>query len=189
MNDINPQLALFDLDGTLFDTEKANHIAYDTACRKVCSISLTESFFHTKCMSRNYRDFLPLAGIPDDKLKEVHDLKKSIYPDCISYIRKNEQLFTIALGLKEGGTKLCLVTTASEKNTFDILDHFGCRDVFDLIITQETVPDLKPSPAAYLYAMNYYSADPAKCIVFEDSDLGVEAAMNSGASVMRIERF
>lgn len=189
MNEINPKLALFDLDGTLFDTEKANYVAYDKACRELCSISLTESFFHEKCMSRNYKDFLPLAGVPGDMLKPVHDLKKSIYADCIPYIRKNEQLFTIARCLKEGGTKLCLVTTASEKNTFDILDHFACRDLFDLIITQETVPDLKPSPAAYLYAMDQFSVEPGQCIIFEDSDLGVEAARNSGACVMRIERF
>lgn len=183
------KLALFDLDGTLFDTEKANYLAYKKACNEICGIDISESFFHEQCMSRNYKEFLPLAGVTADKFHDIHEYKKKIYPELFSHIRENTSLFSMARLMKSSGTLLCVVTTASRKNTLDILEHFKCAEFFDLIVTQENVTELKPSPQAYLYAMEHFSASPGECVIFEDSELGIEAACKSGASVFGVKRF
>ena len=183
------KLALFDLDGTLFDTEKANFLAYRKACADICGISISEQFFHEQCMSRNYKEFLPLAGVPEDKLHEIHELKKNIYTSFFPYVRKNLSLFSMAEAMRKNGAFLSLVTTASKKNTLDILEYFHCSDFFDLIVTQEMVTELKPSPQAYLYAMEYFSVSPEECVIFEDSETGIEAACKSKASVFCVKRF
>ena len=187
MNHNGIKLAMFDMDGTLFDTEKANYLAYKEACGD--DYPLSETFFHEKCMSRNYKEFLPLLGVPEDMLGPIHKKKLACYTKHFGSIQPNRHLFAIAEGLKRSGTKLCLVTTASEKNTLELLDFFQYTDIFDLLVTQETVHALKPAPDAYLYAIEYFQVDPADTVIFEDSDLGIEAAEKTGASVFRVEKF
>ena len=189
MTDNCIKLALFDLDGTLFDTEKANYLAYRKACNDICGVIITEDFFHEQCMSRNYKEFLPLAGVTADKFHDIHECKKKIYPDFFPSIRKNESLFSMAELMKSAGTFLSLVTTASRRNTLDILEHFGCTDFFDLLVTQEMVTELKPSPQAYLYAMEHFSVSPEQCVIFEDSETGITAARKSGAAVYCVKHF
>ena len=68
------KLAMFDLDGTLFDTSMSNFYSYYDAIRRICGHKIDKGFFLTKCYSRNYRSFLPDLGVSDDKIKEVHNL-------------------------------------------------------------------------------------------------------------------
>ena len=76
-------LALFDLDGTLFDTHDANFYAYKQAL-STYGIELDRSYFRNKCFRRNYRDFLPELLNDDRKIEDVSDA--SI--DNISQLKK-----------------------------------------------------------------------------------------------------
>ena len=138
------KLAMFDLDGTLFDTEKANYLAYKQACGE--EFPVDEEFFRLHCMSRSYKAFLPKLGVPETRFKEIHDKKIECYPHYLSSVRKNETLFDIAAALKSTGAKLCIVTTASRKNTEQLLSQFECAALFDLLVTQEVVTKQKPEP-------------------------------------------
>ena len=53
------KLAMFDLDGTLYDTSMSNFYSYEEAIKKICGISIDKDFFVNKCFGRNYRSFLP----------------------------------------------------------------------------------------------------------------------------------
>ena len=184
MNVPKIRLAMFDLDGTLFDTEHANFLAYKDACG--AEYPLSEKFFHECCMSRSYKEFLPELGVDESRLAEIHEKKIKLYSGYFSAIRQNIPLFDIAGLLRGGGAKLAVVTTASRTNTMELLRYFNCEDFFDLLVTQETVKNLKPSPDAYLYAMHHFGVLPEECVIFEDSDNGVKAAVSSGAAVYRI---
>ena len=181
------RLAMFDLDGTLFDTEKANYLAYQEACGK--EFPLSEGFFHEFCMSRNYREFLPLLGVPPERFQEIHEQKIKCYPNYFDAIRVNASLFQIAELFRSQGSKLCIVTTASRVNTLDLLNTFGYAEFFDLLVTQETVKNLKPAPDAYLYAMQYFQVNAENCVIFEDSPSGLRAAKDSGATVYSVVQF
>jgi beta-phosphoglucomutase len=177
------KIALFDLDGTLFDTEKANYLAYKEACGEY---ELSESFFHDHCMSKNYKEFLPLIGIPDDLTESVHTRKKQCYKKYFNDIKPNDFLFQLIDLFRQNGIRTCIVTTASAKNTYELLEHFDCKDRFDLIVTQETVPNLKPHPDAYLYAIEQFGNTPGECVIFEDSGVGITAAAKTGATVLKV---
>lgn len=181
------KLAMFDLDGTLFDTEQANYLAYKEACGEDHLFS--EDFFHEQCMSRSYKEFLPKIGIPKSDLDEVHKKKLQCYRNYFSAIRQNTSLFCLAKLLRVGGAKLSVVTTASKTNTMELLEYFQCETFFDLLVTQETVSNLKPFPDAYLYTMRHFGMKPAQCVIFEDSLTGLQAAMATGAAVYRISQF
>lgn len=182
------KLAEFDMDGTLFDTATANFMAYREACAGYAE--LDEVFFRRECFSRNYHEFLPLLGISDVCIMEnIHRKKTAVYADYFDEIRVNLRLFDIAALLKQNGTALALVTTASRENTDALLSHFGYEKFFDLLVTGETVSRLKPFPDAFIYAMNYFNADKDNTIIFEDSEVGLKAASQTGAAVYKIIDF
>lgn len=101
---------------------------------------------------------------------------------------KNNHLFRIIEGLRDE-YYISIVTTASKKNTNDILNYFAVADFFDLVITQEDMINKKPDPEGFLMAMNHYNVSTENTIIFEDSDIGIEAARASKANVCVIDRI
>ena len=181
------QLAMFDLDGTLFDTRQANYMAYCEACGS--EFPMTQEFFNQFCMSYSYRKFLPLLGVPEERLLEIHDKKIKCYTDYFHKIRENKALFALIFLLKKEKIPVSLVTTASRSGTCELLKYFGYTGIFDLLVTQESVSRLKPAPDAYQYAMEHFHAEPQKCIIFEDSPVGMQAAKASGAVAFCVSQF
>ena len=186
MRDI--KLALFDMDGTLFDTREPNFLSYEKACAEH-GIDIDRDFFMHRCYGRNYRDFLPDLGVPDDLITTVHDNKIAYYNDMLDKISPNERLFGVIDCLRKCGVKTALVTTASKSNTEAILRVFGCDGLFDLVMTQDDCERQKPAPDCYISAMAHFGAEPCECIIFEDASVGVAAAAASGAAVYKVEKF
>ena len=71
----------------------------------------------------------------------------------------------------------------------DILMYFGYDNLFELLITQEDITKTKPDPQGYLLAMEHFSAQPEDTIIFEDSDVGIQAARATMATVMVVNQF
>lgn len=182
------KLAMFDLDGTLFDTNKANYLSYKEACSGFCDIS--ENFFYEHCMGKNYKTFLPLLGVEDkENIELIHKRKSDNYKSFFSFIRPNFSLLKIAELFKTNGIKIAIITTASRSNTSALLKFFDYDDFFDLVVTQEMTDKTKPFPDGYLYAMKYFHCTPDESIIFEDSDVGLQAALNTETAVYKIVRF
>lgn len=118
-------------------------------------------------------------------MKRIHDYKKIAYEKYLSYAVKNETLFSVIECL-HGKYTVALVTTASRKNTEDILMAFGVLEQFDFILTQEDVSETKPSLECFMLAMKKAGSTPENTIIFEDSDTGLKAAELSGAKYVKV---
>jgi len=179
-------LAIFDLDGTLFDTRGVNQAAYAQALEER-GFSLGFDYFCAHCDGRHASEFLPEIISSGDRalLKEIHGRKKELYGGYLDRSVINAHLFRIIEGLS-GCYNIALATTASRQNAMQLLEHHGKSGVFDLIVTQEDVKRVKPDPECFLQAMRYFHAAAGDTIIFEDSQAGVEAAVKSGASVCRV---
>lgn len=70
----------------------------------------------------------------------------------------------------------------------DILNFYKVSERFELLVSQEDVSRPKPDPEGFLKAMEYFSVVPENTIIFEDSEDGIQAALESGGCVMRVER-
>ena len=180
-------LALFDLDGTLFDTRDVNYYAYKDALEPF-GIELDKEYFVTKCNGRHYTEFLPVVMGNSDHLEEVHKAKKITYAANLDKARENKQLFEIIKVMKET-YHIAIVTTASRKNTMDILRHFGYENLFEYLITQEDITKVKPDPQGFLLGMKHFGADAENTVIFEDSDVGIKAARATGATVLVVDQF
>lgn len=167
------RLALFDLDGTLFDTRKVNYLAYKEAMN---GYDLDYDYYCTNCNGRNYLQFLPeiIPGIARGDMEIIHEAKKTAYPRYLEYAILNEELLLRKAQIN------AVVTTASRKNTNDILNYFNICSEFDFIITKEDVINTKPDPECLFLALEKAGVKANDAIVFEDSKEGVEAARRAG---------
>ena len=183
---VKTKLALFDLDGTLYDTRRVNFFSYKKALETV-DCTLDYDYFSEYCNGKHYT-FLPMIMKDISHMEEVHELKKSYYSEFLSETIENEHLFRMILCMKQE-YYIGLVTTASRKNSEEILKYHNRLDLFDFIISQEDVEKKKPDPEGFVKAMQRYGINPEDTIIFEDSEVGIEAAEQSGATVFVVRGF
>lgn len=180
------KLAIFDMDGTLFDTKEANFMAYKTVLEDY-DYNLEYEYFIKNCFGKHYKDFL--NGIVDEKLfEEVHSKKKKLYRDYLDYIKENKELFNIIKLLKTE-YYIALVTTASKQNTEDLLLHYDKVNLFDLVLTHNDIEKSKPDPEGFNKAIKHFNVSSEDTIIFEDSETGIEAARKTGATVLVVDKF
>lgn len=181
------KLAIFDLDGTLFNTNDVNYFAYSDALKEQ-GYELNYDYYCKYCNGRHYRIFLPEIIDKPNVIEIVHNRKKELYSEYLGKAIINTHLFNIINNLKKD-YHIALVTTASKKNTYDILEYFDKLNLFDYIITHEDVEKVKPNPEGFLKAMNHFGTNKEDTIIFEDSKVGIQAARQTGASVFVIDKF
>ncbi len=182
------KLIMVDLDGTLFDTKKVNYLAYKDAVSKY-GYNLDYEYYCEKCNGNYYMDFLPEITTTDKMiLEDIHNMKKERYNTYLSEAVMNINLVEMLKQLKEI-CKVVVVTTASKRNTYDILKQFNIFELFDLIITQDDVSNPKPNPECYLTVVDKYGYDKDECVIFEDSKTGIEAAKRAGIQYFVVKGF
>lgn len=182
------KLAIFDLDGTLFDTVPANFAAYRGVLEKY-GFTIDQDYFATRCNGRYYKDFLPeIIGEDPILMEQIHEEKIATYPQYYSHIRENKGLFSLLDALSHQ-YHIALVSTAAKKSVYEILELFQKTHVFDLILTQAEIPRNKPAPDGFLMAMEHFSSKPENTVIFEDSPQGIAAAKAAGAQYFVVKEI
>lgn len=182
------RLAIFDFDGTLFDTVPANAAAYACALAKH-GVTLNEKFFAEYCNGRYYRDFLPLLVGQDDALiQQIHEEKIACFPNFYPLVRENRALFQLLEAIRPM-YHIALVSTASKQGVQELLRRFDREALFELILTQQDLKRKKPAPDGFLAAMEYFGVRAEDTIVFEDAPEGIEAARQAGAQCFTVPRI
>ncbi len=99
---------------------------------------------------------------------------KDILPGVVSVLEK----------LKAKGIKIAI--GSSSKNTKFILDRIGFSSYFDAIADGNEIKNSKPDPEVFLLAAKKLKVDAENCLVVEDADAGVEAALRGGMLVLGV---
>jgi len=193
---------IFDVDGTLSDTERDGHrVAFNQAFDEYgigwhWSIETYGELLAVtggKERMKFYVDkFLEENDVPDDimdKIPELHQAKTRHY---------TELLATGAIPLRPGverlidearkrGLRLAIATTTTPENVTVLLTHtLGADSIdwFDVIAAGDIVPAKKPAPDIYDYALKEMNLSADECIAFEDSENGIKST--TGASLQTI---
>ena len=182
---------LFDLDGVLVDTaiyhfqawkmlgENFNYQLTEEQNEQLKGVSRVESL-------NRILDWASYSATEEQKeawLKEKNDN----YLHLISNMNPSEILPGVVdfLGqIKAEGYKIAL--GSASKNAEIILEKTGLMPWFDLIIDGNKVSKSKPDPEVFLKGAEGLGFTPTECIVFEDAQAGVEAAINGGMKVIGI---
>lgn len=183
---------IFDMDGTLCDSEPMHHAANDHMLKELGFTPLPQEVLDT------------YAGLPDGPMFEdilnrleksgeltaerrAQDPALSIEALKAHKIRVYESLympqvqaFASMLELVKScaarGQRLALATSSPRSQADYLLGHFGLLPYFDSIITGNMVQNGKPHPDIFLLAAQSLNLDAEQCLVFEDGAHGLAAA-------------
>lgn len=172
-----------DFDGTLVDTFEANLRAYQKAFQEV-GLNLTAERYR-ECFGYRYDRFMQEMGVTDKTIADsIKELKKIYYPEYFEYLKPNIALINLIAGIKKMGGKTAIASTARKENLMNVISYLGIAHHFDLIFAGVDVKKGKPDPEIYLKSMAALGVTPDETFIFEDSQVGIDAAKASGASYM-----
>jgi beta-phosphoglucomutase len=179
---------LLDLDGTLIQTQKANMNAYNVALKEYGLHFSPEEFHLTNGLDS--RIFLSehFPNLLESDIEKIRKIKASVYYQFFSDTCLNKELLNFALH-SMCNTSLGIVTTGKRINVFEILDFYGIRSMFDVIVTGDDIVNPKPSPESYLMAVGMLGLRKDQILVFEDSQSGCDAAIAAGLQVFRVTNW
>lgn len=176
-----------DFDGTLVDTFLANCCAYSEAFAR-CGLSLTIGEYQ-KNFGLRFNEFMDAMNIEDETTRnKIKELKKDAYPKYFHLLKLNKNLMNMLTQLKKSDVKIAIASTARKENLIAALDFWGLTDMFDLILTGESVKNGKPDPEIYILTMEQLGVTPEETLIFEDSEVGLKAAEDSGAKYIKVTK-
>lgn len=116
-------------------------------------------------------------------LNEKEGLYRELYAPYLAPVNGLENFLT---ELKNAGVKMAMATSATVEDINFILNGIPIRHDFDEIVNSTMVSKPKPNPQIFLKAAEKLNREPANCVVFEDSLVGIKAAMAAGMKVVGI---
>ena len=174
-----------DFDGTLVNTFLANYHAYREAFAQV-GLSISEEEYR-RCYGLRFDGFMDAMGIENPETrKRIRAIKGECYPNHFDLLRVNQPLLDFIRMFRKSGGLTAVASTARAKNLANALGHIGATGDFDLILAGEDVVNGKPSPEIYNTVMSRLGVSAAQTLIFEDSQVGLEAAEASGAHYIKI---
>ena len=181
------KLLLLDFDGTVADTRRANALAYIDALREE-GYELDEETYNRRYFGMRCHEFLSNIGFASREDRErIRRRKIELYPTHFDTVAINRPLISFVRNFRRYAGKVYIVSTGHIDNITNVMRHLGICGDFDRIISGDDVSRPKPDPECFLSAMRMAGAEPSQTIVFEDSEIGLEAARRSGAAVVKIE--
>jgi len=177
-----PTTWIFDLDGVIVETAQFHFKAWKKLADTL-DIPFDESdneALKGVSRSQSLQNILDLDDreISEEKFQQLMDQKNGWYQDYIAQLTPDDILdgipeFLEVLQAQDAN----LVIGSSSKNAQFIMDYLQLTDTFDAIIDGTKVKNTKPDPEVFLNGAKAVGADPSDCIVFEDAESGVEAAL------------
>lgn len=180
---LNLEAAIFDLDGVVFNSEPLYQRAWCAAARD-CGYALTAEE-HLQLRGRGRRGAIAKlcqmagAGFKSDLLPERLEYYEKLFFSAASLPLKPGVL-ELLHELKVRNIKTAIATSTSRENTLFRMERNGLSGKFTIIVTGDDVQRGKPYPDIFLLAAGRLGASPARCLVFEDSEAGLEAARRAG---------
>lgn len=171
---------IFDCDGTLADTMPLHYKAWTAALREH-NAEFPEALFYE------------LGGVPTEKIIEILNERHGYTMPPVETAREKEQLYlelvpkilpiepvVAIVNQLHGSVPLAVASGGHQAIVRKTLDALGITDKFDVIVGAEDYRHGKPAPDPYLEAARRLGVEPSKCLVFEDTQTGIESAKAAG---------
>jgi beta-phosphoglucomutase len=184
----NGRAFIFDMDGVIVHSNPLHRVAW-AEYNRLHGIETTEAMQRRMYGKRNdeiVRDFFG-DHLTDDEIFAHGAAKEKLYREMIA--PQLEHL--LVPGLREflarhKDVPKAVATNAEPANLNFVLDETGLRRCFRAAVNGHEVSNPKPHPEIYLRAADLLGVEPFRCVVFEDSQTGVQAAVGAGMRVVGI---
>jgi HAD superfamily hydrolase (TIGR01509 family) len=174
---------LFDIDGTLANTDPLHIRAFNTMLQREGSASLSHADYFSQVMGRAnldiFRDFFPQRSAAEQRA--LADGKEAAFRDlAATNLVPTPGLMRLLDQADEAGLPMAVVTNAPTANAELILNGLGIRHRFRTTVIGDELPRGKPDPLPYQVACERLGVTPDHCLAFEDSRSGVQSASRAG---------
>jgi len=174
---------LWDMDGTLVDSAEYHWRAWrDTMSREGSPITVEE--FLATFGQRNDSILRQWLGerATTESIQRIGDAKEALYREYVRHygIAPLPGAFDWVRLLRREGWRQAIASAAPRANVETILDVLQVTECFQAIVSAEDVHRGKPDPEVFLVAARKLDVLPARCIVVEDAQHGIEAARAAG---------
>jgi beta-phosphoglucomutase len=174
---------IFDLDGVIVDTAKYHFVAWRRLGREFGYELTEEQNEKLKGVSRmgSLELMLEWAGVEktDVEKLEMTNRKNEWYREKILKMDDSEILDGVMPFLEDLRAKnIPFALGSASKNSQTILDQIGIKHYFEAVVDGNKTTRSKPDPQTFELGAEALNLKPEECIVFEDSQKGIEAALN-----------
>lgn len=186
-----PKLIIFDLDGVLIDSRDMHYKALNDALVSVnfAPIGREEhlSTYDGLPTTKKLKLLTEKRGLDPKFYDEIWRNKQSATLKYIKQIPLNSNLIDIFQTLKEDGFKIAVASNSIRETVRLTLHHLGVLQFVDVYKSNEDVKRNKPYPEMYWDCMQAVGAIPSSTLIIEDSHIGRQGALDSGANLLEVE--
>lgn len=168
--------ALFDLDGTLFDTEGQYTILWGRLARKYRpDIPRLEYIIKGTTLKQIFERYFPDPEVQAAIKVDLDDYERQMRYEWVA------GALDFLSDLKSHGVKCAVVTSSNQEKMRSVaLQWPAFNEMFDRVLTSEDFTASKPHPDCYLLGAKVFGCTTDECVVFEDAFTGLQAGMSAG---------
>lgn len=184
--------AIFDLDGTLIDSEPAHLTTWQIVCRKYSLPVMTMAYMQSiggmssmsickKMCEENGRSDIDWKAMAEEKsglYRREYMQTVPLWPGIAGLMRQAHQR----------GLKTAVATGSRLPETKFVLEKHGMLEYTDTIVTSDQIKHVKPAPDTYLTCARRLGLEPRECVAFEDTLLGLQGIRAAGMTGIRVAR-
>jgi HAD superfamily hydrolase (TIGR01509 family) len=178
----------FDLDGLMFNTEELyQEVGGEILARRGCQITgeLLDQMMGRKSniALQVMIDWHKLDATPAQLAAESAEIFADLLPRRLQPMAGLLALFN---ALESAGVPKGVATSSGRDFVWRVLDQFRLRPRLAFVLTSEDIEHGKPAPDVYLLAASRHGVPPSEMLVLEDSHIGCQAAVASGAYAVAV---
>ncbi|MEV4826689.1 HAD family phosphatase [Micromonospora sp. NPDC049274] len=177
---------LFDCDGTIVDSMPLHYLAWQRALDE-WGCEFPEDLFYAwggrptadiiVALNERHGLAMPVETVVENRERIFQELLPQVtaVPEVVAHIHDAHR--RVPFAVVSGSTR---ATVTASLDALDLLDRF------DVLVCAEDYTRAKPDPEAFLLAARQLGVPPGSCLVFEDTDLGIQAATAAGMASVRV---
>ena len=189
MFDVTPfHCLVFDMDGTLVESGPLHELAWRETLSRF-KLPIDSQLMRSLAGVPTRETLLTVAATTGKKLTapvdEINAFKEALVSELAPRYVKATALADLARQ-HHGHMPMAVGTGAYTQEAREILEHCGLLSLFDVVIGADQVANPKPAPDTFLACARYLDCPPTDCVVFEDADLGLDAAQAAGMTAVDV---
>ena len=178
---------LFDCDGTIVDSMPLHYVAWTRALSEYGCTDFTEQLFYSMggmpvadvVAELNRRDGLSMP------IDDFAHRKEALYYELIHQLQPVAEVLEV-IHAEHGRIPFAVVSGSTRESVVTSLEALGILGLFDTLVCAGDYARGKPDPEPFLLAAARLGVDPTRCLVFEDAEVGIQAATAAGMESVRI---